>query len=549
MNLYNLGLSGIQAAQMRLTTTGHNISNADSEGYNRQSVMVSTAGAAGTSSGFFGRGVQIDSVHRSYDSFLYRQLTSSQTTGASLLAHKNQLDQIDNVLADRTVGVAPAINLFFNALDAVASTPADPAARQDLIGQAGNLVTQMNELSSFLEARANDVNIQVTTTVEQINSYVARIRDLNNQIAAAKASNSGQPPNDLYDQRDQLVSEMNQFVGVRVIDQDDKFSLSIGNGQVVLSGDMIFPLQAVQSASDPSAIVVAYTSPTGVPGVTVPVELRDDVIKGGSLGGLLQYRSESLIPLQNDLGKMAVGLAKAVNALHSQGVDLNGNPGGDFFTLGPVAAIPHARNLGTGEIDIDFSDINALTGSDYDISFDGTNYTIKRMPGNSVAYTGPGTPPLVVDGMELTLSGTPQPGDRWQLQPTRYAASDLQLNVTDPSKVAAADVAGGTANGENALKLAKLRNDKVMGNGTVSVNEAFSQLVSKSAVKAQQVGTAAKAQANLITQNFKAQQNVSGVNLNEEYMNIQRYQEQFRAAAQVIDAGTVLFDTLLSLRQ
>src|SRR5690606_35192117 len=209
---------------------------------------------------------------------------------------------------------------FFDAVDAVASAPADPAARQELIGRAGNLVTQINEVSRFLDDQRNDVNVQIETTVAQINSYVVRISELNQQIAEAKAATTGQPPNDLYDQRDQLVTELNQLVKVNVMEQGDSFNISVGNGQVLLSGKSVFPLKAVASSSDPTRVVVAYTAPTGEPGKTMTVELEDKVITGGKLGGLLQYRTESLDVLQNDLGRMAIGLALAFNAQHTQGV-------------------------------------------------------------------------------------------------------------------------------------------------------------------------------------------------------------------------------------
>jgi len=547
MNLHTLGMTGLAAAQARLATTGHNIANADTEGYSRQSVRVSTAGGHATTHGFFGRGVQIDAVTRSYDSFLYRRLTSAQTAGAALLAHGQQLGQIDSVLADRDVGVTPALVHFFDALDAVASSPADSAARQDLIGRASGLATQMNELSRFLERQAEDVNTQIGTAVQQVNSYAERIAELNRQIAAAKASSNQQPPNDLYDQRDQLVSELNQLVDVRVVAQDDKYSLTVGKGQVLLAGDTVFPLQAVTSASDPKRVALAVSVPTTTPGKTQPLELQDSVITGGSLGGLLQFRASSLTPLRNDLGKMAVGLAQAFNALHRQGVDLNGRAGEDFFTLARALGVPHEKNAGDGGIQIAYADINAMTGDDYQVAYDGNQYTVRRLPANTVAYSG--AMPVVVDGLELNLTGTPAAGDTWLLQPTRDAAQHLSVNITDPARVAAADSKGGTANGEIALQLAKLREAKVMGHGTVSVSEAYSQLVSKGAVKTQEIGTAAKAQANLIALSYQAQQQVSGVNLNEEYDNIQRYQEQFRAAAQVIDAGTRMFDTLLGLRQ
>jgi len=563
MNLYNIGLSGMLASQARLAVTGHNIANVDTAGYNRQSVLASTAGARGTTNGFFGRGVMIDSVRRSHDSFLYRQLTFAQGKGASLVAQGNQLQKVDSVLADRTVGVAPAINRLFDALDAVASAPADPAARQELIGQASGLVTQMNELAKFLENQADDINTAVSNTVADINSYAERIRDLNQQIINAKASNPGQPPNDLYDQREQLVAEMNQLVGVTVTDQNDVFSLSIANGQTLLSGDKVYPLQAKASAADPHKVVVAYTTPTSTGGTRL-VELKDEAITGGSLGGLMQFRNESLVPLQNRLGRMAVGLAQKFNELHRQGVDLNGVKGGDFFKLGHanatvqrdmVMGIPNEGNnvgFNPGHIGVSFRDVNKLTDNDYSIEFDGTRYTIKRMPDGVQVYKGTGVPAAEFDGLRMVRFGQAKPGDRWELHPTRDAARDLKIadGMTDPAKIAASSADNsGTANGENALKLAKLRNEKIMGNGTLSVNEAFSQLVNKSAVQSQQVGSAAKAQANLISLNYASQQAVSGVNAAEEEMNLLRYQAQFRAAAQIIDAGTKVFDTLLDLRQ
>lgn len=553
MNLYNLALTGMNAAQARLTVTGHNINNADTEGYNRQSVIVSTAGATGTTTGFYGRGVKVDSVMRAYDSFLYKQLVSSQSVGAQLVTYGEQLGQINNLLADRTVGVAPAIINFFDAVDAVASAPADPAARQELIGRAGNLVTQINEVSRFLDDQRNDVNVQIETTVAQINSYVVRISELNQQIAEAKAATTGQPPNDLYDQRDQLVTELNQLVKVNVMEQGDSFNISVGNGQVLLSGKSVFPLKAVVSSSDPTRVVVAYTAPTGEPGKTMTVELEDKVITGGKLGGLLQYRTESLDVLQNDLGRMAIGLALAFNAQHTQGVDLNGNPGGAFFNMTAPAGIANSKNAGTGVVTIAYGDIDQLTNADYEIVFDGANYTITREPAGTVVYLGDGsdlsgTPPRLIDGIQFNLSGAPVAGDKWLVQPTRHAARDLGLAITDPGAIAAADVAGGSANGNNALELAKLRTAKIMGRGTLSINEAFSQLVNTTGVQMQQISTASKAQANLIEQNLAAQQALSGVNLNEEYVYLMRYQEQFSAAARLIDVGSKVFDTLLGLR-
>ena len=551
MNLANLGLSGLNAAQHRLQTAGHNINNAATEGYNRQSVLVSTAGAQSTGSGFIGMGVQTDSVQRAFNSFLSRQLVNAQSDGASMLSYGQEITQINNLFADRSVGISPALQKFFDGIQAVASAPADPAARQEALGRANSLVTQFNDANTFLNAQRDNINTQITTVVTQVNSHVERVRELNQQITNARASGSGQPPNDLLDQRDQTVAELSQLVGVTVLEQDGNFNLTIGNGQVLLGGDTVFPLQAIPSLEDPQRVVVAYTAVTG-PGQTMAVALPESSVKGGSLGGLVQYRNEALDSMQNELGRMAAGLALKVNQLHEQGFDQNGAAGLAFFKVGNPSVIPGSGAAGTLTASFTETAPADLTASNYHIKFEAGVFTVTAMSSGQQVFSGTQADLDAADGdvgigVKLAFSGQAD-GDSWTLQPVRNAAGDIKLNLANASQIAAAGSSVGSADGDNALKLAQLQTGKTLANGTMGFNEAFSQIVNKVGVLTQQNSAASKAQATLIQQNFAAQQAVSGVNLNEEYVKLDQYQEQFRAASKLIDVSTSLFDTLLSLR-
>ncbi|MNV52485.1 Flagellar hook-associated protein 1 [compost metagenome] len=284
--------------------------------------------------------------------------------------------------------------------------------------------------------------------------------------------------------------------------------------------------------------------------------MEDSEITGGTLGGLLQFRSSSLDLMQNQLGQMAVGLALAFNEQHTQGLDQNGNPGTDFFSVSSPEAVPNTSNKSNAQITGEFTTLGNVNAKDYEISFDGTNYQVLRMPEGARVYNGPatGTPPnatLNLDaemGVTLTIDAPPQAGDKWSLSPTRNAARDINVLITDPEKVAAADAEGGDANGKNALKLAQLQSAKILGHGTMSTTDMFAQVVNTVGVQTAQVKSAATAQANLIKQNTAAQQSVSGVNLNEEYVSLSLYQEQYQASARIIDVASTVFDTLLGLR-
>ncbi len=556
MNLYKTALGGLNAAQAGLATTGHNINNATTVGYNRQRVMTSTAGAQATANGYIGRGVQVDTVVRSYDSFLYKQLVGANGSGAQLQAQLDQVSQINNLFSDRTVGIAPGLTNFFTSMNTVASKPADPAARADLLGQANSLTTQIRSAYSEMQKQREGLNSQISTTVDQVNSYLTRIDDLNQQISLAAGKAGGSPPNDLLDQRDQAVMELNQLIGITTYEQGDKISVSLTKGgQSLLSGNTLYPLQAVPSASDAGRTVIAYTLPAGT-GKTIAVEMNDTEISGGKLGGLLQFRASSLDVMQNQLGQMAVGLALSFNEQHKQGLDQGGNPGTDFFSIGSPQSVPNTANKSNAQISGEFTDLANVNAKDYEISFDGTNYQVVRMPEGSQVYNGPatGTPPTATLNLEsemgvtLTINAPPQAGDKWSLSPTRNAARDINVLITDPDKVAAADLDGGDANGKNALKLAQLQTSKVLSHGTMSINDIFAQVVNTVGVQTQQIKTAATAQVNLIKQTTAAQQAVSGVNLNEEYVSLSLYQEQYQASARIIDVASTIFDTLLGLR-
>lgn len=548
MNLYNLALTGLNASQAGLETTSHNINNATTVGYSRQRVITSTAGAGETGQGFFGRGVQVDTVTRQYDSFLYRQLVGAQGSSAQLSTHLAQVSQVNNLFGDRTVGITPALAGLFTSTNAAATKPADPAVRADMIGKANSLVTQINTAYQELENQRNGLNTQISTTVEQANSYLERINDLNKKIVIARGKD-GHAPNDLLDQRDQAVSELNQLTGIRFYEQGDAFNITLQSGQTLLSGTTVYPLQAVPSASDPKRLTVAYTLPSG-PGTTIQVEMNDSEVTGGQLGGLLSFRSQSLDAVQDQLGQLAIGLAMAFNAQHRQGYDLDGQPGGDMFGLQAPAAIRNSGNTSTGEWQSAYTDADAIRASAYRIQYDGANYTVTRLSdGSSFDVTPSGTPPtLSFDGLTLTGNGTPAAGDAWTLQPARDAARDLKQLISDPSKLALADSALGTTNGNNGLKLAELQTAKVLGNGSMSLNEMFSQLVNNVGVQTQQVSTANTAQANLVKQQATAHLSVSGVNLNEEYVNLTIFQEQYQASAKILDVASTVFDTLLGLR-
>ena len=173
-SMFYTGLSGLNAAQAALVTTGHNTANVNTPGYSRQTAQISASGGSNIPGvGFFGNGAQVTDVSRSYDQYLSSQLNQAQSLNQSLTTYGAQISQIDNLLANQTAGLAPQMQTLFTHVQTVANTPADPSARQQLITSSQALANQFRSMDQYLTGLNASVNDQVSGTVQQINTYAA----------------------------------------------------------------------------------------------------------------------------------------------------------------------------------------------------------------------------------------------------------------------------------------------------------------------------------------------------------------------------------------
>ncbi len=459
-SLFFTGLSGLRSAQVALVTTGHNTANVNTPGYSRQSASLTAAdGVQSPSVGFIGGGVKVVDVTRSQDAYLNAQLNQAQSLSQSLNTSLNQISQLDNLLANPQNGLGPRLQTLFTQVQAVANTPADPAARQQLISSGQALASQFRSMDEYLTGLGTGINAQVSGVVDQVNAYAAQIASLNQQVTMLGSANGGQAPNDLLDQRDQLVSELGKLVATRLVVQDaGQYNVFIGNGQSLVLGNKASQLAAVPSGADPSRTSVALVNAAGL-----AVEVQEGTLSGGTLGGLLSFRSQTLAPAQNALGRLAIGLAQAFNEQQRLGQDLTGAAGTDFFTQAEPQVLSHARNAGTLQVGASFSDTGALGTSDFKLqvreSAGVLSYALIRLPESAQGSAPVATfasLPADFEGVRLSaVSGTPAAGDSFLIQPTRQGARDLQVLVTDPARVAAA-VPIATSNASGNLGTARV---------------------------------------------------------------------------------------------
>jgi len=446
-DVFGISVSALQAFQNAINVISNNVANASTPGYDSEMVNLTEAIPQSNGAASIGAGVVVSGISRAYSQAAANQLNSSQSRLGQLNALQNYSSQIDNLFGTTVGGLSTTLQSFYNAWSDVANNPTSTASRQALLGQAQDVANSFQNASSDLNSLNTDVNSRITSDVQQINSIASAISTLNQQIVVATGQDGNQPPNELLDQRDQLVSNLSQLVGVSTTtDTNGSLNVFVGNGQPLVLQGRTTALITLPNQFNASQLEISTAASNG--------NAISGDITSGDLGGLLTARTQVINPALNQLGQIATGLSQTVNSQQGDGLDLSGNLGADIFSVGTPLATASSRNTDavTASVGVDANGLGALTSDNYILSFQGGIPTLTdTTSGVSVTPSGAGTAasPFTADGVSIVLSGTPAAGDQFLIQPTATAAASLKVVLTDPSKIAAAGAIQTSAAGSN----------------------------------------------------------------------------------------------------
>ncbi len=449
-NLISIGLSGLNASQAALSVTSNNIANAATSGYSRQQAVQSAGAMQNIGVGFLGTGTTLSDVRRIYSAYLDNQLQTATSLQSDALAYQDQITGIDKLLADRDTGISSVLTSFFSAVQTASAKPGDVASRQLLLTQAQTLSNRFNSVSNQMSQQNEVINAQLDTLAGQVNKLTANIAEYNKQIVQLSAG--GNTPNNLLDARNEAVRSLNELVGVTVQERAGNFDVYLGTGQSLVTGNRANTLSVAPGTTDKSQYGLKIDYGTFSSDVT-------SVMSGGTIGGLLRYRSDVLAPAMNELGRVALVVADSINSQLGQGLDANAQFGSNLFSsINSAAALAQrslassANSAGSGNLDVTIANSGALTAYDYDVKFTSANqYSVRRSDGTEMGSFDLGADPApVIDGFSLKLNGgNLAAGDSFKVIPTRAAAGSISTVLTDANKLAFAAPISATAGSGN----------------------------------------------------------------------------------------------------
>ncbi len=459
--LLNVATRALMANQAVLQTTGNNIANVNTPGYSRQSAVLETVPGQFTGAGYIGKGVEVATIQRNYDIFLTRQSTLAGATAAGDTARADKLTQLEDIFPGGANGVGAAVNDMLNAFSDVASSPTDLTARTVALTRVNETATRMSGASANLDELQNSLKLELADKVGTINNLAKGIAAVNEKIA--RAQGNGQAPNDLLDQRDQLVRDLNKLVQTSSIPATDgTVGIFIGGSQALVLGNSAASVSLVKDEfGDPSKSKLAITR-NGQ-----SVTLDESVLGGGAVPSLLKFQNTDLAEGRNLLGRLTLAVTTSMNDQHKLGLDLDGNVGGNLFSTNLDLAghitdsvYSAALNTGSASLSLGIADVTKFAASDYEVAFTGANAgsITRKSDGVVTAFDFGTTNPVVIDGLSISAAGSANAGDHFLIKPFSTAASDIRSEFSSPRALAVASPVAGKMGASNtgSLQLSSL---------------------------------------------------------------------------------------------
>lgn len=321
-----LGKRSIMAHTQQIQTAGHNISNADTEGYTRQRVQIKTFDplyrpdlSRAETPGQIGQGSTVESITRLRDEMLDSKIVENSNTESYWGTREKYYTMIEQVyLEPDEISVRTNMDAFWQSWQELSVHPESRAARAAVVTRGETLSSSINARFNSFKGISDLVDSDIKSTVKQINDYAKQIADVNAEIVRSKAM--GDNPNDLLDRRDLLVEKLSTLANITSSTRDnDEFMVHI-DGQILVQGNVnrSFELNPLKDGSSYSEVIWSDTK-------------NKAVIKGGQLGALVELRDVDLRNEIQSLNTMTVNFSSLVNDVHKNAVGLNNVSGLDFF--------------------------------------------------------------------------------------------------------------------------------------------------------------------------------------------------------------------------
>ena len=552
-SVLNTAKVGLLAQQLAIEVTGQNIANVQTEGYSRQEVNFEAKNARHTSLGQIGTGVRVVGVKRAHDKFLFSQILGEGDRLGEFGVRKDVFEQLEVLFSESNQqGINQSLSKFFSTLQDLSSNPTGLPERSNVIAEAQNLKVTFNKLGASIFQIQRNLDATVKVEAGKINSYISEIAELNRAIHANEPGNFS--ANDLRDKRDKKVKELSELIDLNVVDEmDGQISLTLKNGTPLVLRSEAFTLSTQLNGNNKGFQDIVVS---GLSGTSTNVT---EIVTGGSLKGLIDMRDKEIPTIKDKLDRLATGFIQEFNNIHQNGFGLDGTTGNNFFEPPSVTTEINTNNNGTATVTATNGSPSTISNDKFEITITGANtFTLTNLTTGAASGTfsfTAGSTFNIAGGFAVSISSGATVGDKFKISVSEDATQNFAISsdvASNASKIGAG--LNSSSDGTNALRLiglqSKLSFNSVThiaeGSGAFTFNEFYNSIVSDLGIQSFSTQASFEQQEGILLQLNTRRESKSGVSIDEEFINMVKFQQAYNASARLIGVVDELLDTVIS---
>ena len=433
-DILSIGAGATQLYRQALSTVSNNIANLNTEGYSRQISETSENSPSQQGTVFVGSGARLDNIERAYDEFAESSLRDSGSKLSNQQPLIDYANRVVDIMGSEASGLSSAMDKFFAAASALSADPASINLRSSFLRDAEGMASRFRELSDQLNAVETETREGIERQVNQLNSLSEKLAFVNKELNK-KLTLASQPPM-MLDQRDQLLREMSEITKIHVTESTSgqvTVRLASSAGSVITDGKLHYDLGVKFDDNDPGRVDLII-EPYGDRRVA-------SAVSNGELGGLMNFRTQTLAPALDSFDFLAQTLVAEVNQVHSAGLDGRGQAGGDLFAIDLDFIVSAPTGNANAAIAVEVIDAEEFEYAPFEITWNSeqNSWIIENQSSGAVTVADPGFASFSYAGLSITIGDQPVDGETYTIDPKVRPAGGMRLLVTDPLAVAAAD--------------------------------------------------------------------------------------------------------------
>ncbi len=433
-DILSIGAGATQLYRQALSTVGNNIANLNTEGYSRQISETSENTPSQQGTVYVGSGARLANIERAYDEFAESSLRDSGSKLATQQPLIDYANRVVDIMGSEASGLSSAMDKFFAAASALSSDPASINLRSNFLRDADGMTARFRELSGQLDAVEIETRDSITAQIATLNSLSDKLAFVNKQLNKNLTLDS-QPPM-LLDQRDQLLRDMSAVTKIHVNESTSgqvQVRLGSSAGSLIADSKTAYDLGVAFDSSDPGRVDLII-EPYGD-------RRAASAVSSGTLGGLLNFRTQTLSPAMDNFDYLAQTLVAEVNQIHRSGLDGRGNPGADLFALDPIFEVNAAAGNNNQGVQIQVTDPEAFDYAPIRMTWvsEQNSWRIEDLNTGATTQAAPGPGKFDYAGLTITVDAMPTDGESYVINPLARPASGIRVVQSDPLAVATAD--------------------------------------------------------------------------------------------------------------